>query len=180
MADHPLVIGYQENNSRMLPLFKETIITTEKQIFVNTIHEIILSYVEEIAKTDILNNHNDELKRYSISNSVTFFSVPKVCDVMPLTQLQTSNDQNESTSRPVARKIKLRELGYYFTRFLRMSSPRDFSKGFEWREGSIAISNPIIKLVFWLFNVLKETISTHKPLWVYRLWFKVKGKNSKL
>ncbi|GBF86579.1 HAD family hydrolase [Aphanothece sacrum FPU3] len=176
MADHSLVVGYQEKNTQMLPIFKEVAISAEKYNLVEANHNIILSYVEEIAKTDILNFHNDELKRSAISNTVDFFANPQIHDVRPIAKLYTSNDQNESNSRPVARKLKTQDLLYFAFRLILKAKPREYSQGFDWLEGSVALSNPLFKLIFRGFLQLRMVISDHKPIWIYWVWFQIKQK----
>jgi hypothetical protein len=176
MADHSLVVGYQEKDTQMFPIFKEAAISAEKYNLVEANHNIILSYVEEITKTDILNFYNDELKRSAISNTVDFFANPQIHDVRPIAKLHTSNDQNESNSRPVARKLKTQDLLYFAFRLIRKAKPREYSQGFDWLEGSVALSNPLFKLIFRGFLQLRMVISDHKPIWIYWIWFQIKQK----
>ncbi len=173
IADHPTVIGYEDKDNKIYPILKAQKFSSERTSFVSSLHDVILRYADEIAKTGLLKSQIDELKRCSVSNTVEFLSKPSVQYVQPLAWLQTGDDQNESRLCPVARRITVRDLFYFAARLTHFTGSRDFAKGFSWLEGSVAISNPLVKLLFWLFTSLKELVATHKPVWVYQIWFQI-------
>jgi HAD superfamily hydrolase (TIGR01549 family) len=174
-ADHPTVVGYEENG-RILPLFKTQNFNSTKQSLIASLHQTILQYVDEIARTGLLNNQLEEFKICSINNAIEFFSKPKNQDVQPILCFQTGDDQNESRLRPVARQINIRDFIYFIKRFTHRTSFRDYSAGFDWLEGSVVISNPFIRMLFFGFTTLQEFVSTHKPVWIYQIWFQLTKK----
>lgn len=170
-ANHRSVIGYQEKNGKILPIFRSGRDNFQDLDFIETIHEIVLKYADEIGKTGLLNNHLDEFKRCAVNNAIKFFSNPSSSDVRPIAQRLTSDDQNESRLRPLVRPINLKDFMYVTARFLRLTNSRDYAKSYDWREGSIAISHPIIRFFYWLFKALKEYIHNHQPIWIYQIKF---------
>ena len=168
-ANHSSVIGYQEKNGEILPIFRSE---GEKDLdFIETIHEIVLKYADEIGKTGLLNNHLDEFKQCAVNNAIEFFSNPSSSDVQPIAQRLTSDDQNESRLRPLVRPLNLKDFMYVTARFFRLTNSRDYAKSYDWREGSIAISHPIIRFLYSLFKALKEYIHNHQPIWIYQIKF---------
>ena len=176
IADHSTVIGYQEKEDRIIPMLRSPKINSEQQRFVTSLHYLILEYANEISKTGILNNGLEELKRCAVNNAIEFLANPSKKEVCAIAWLKTGDDQNESKLRPVARKIGTKDLVYFAARLARRNFYRDYAEGFDWLEGSVAISNPLIRLIYFIFNALQNYVYEHKPIWIYQLWFQITKK----
>ena len=116
------------------------------------------------------------MKRCAINNTIEFLTNPSNQEVYAISWLKTGDDQNESKLRPVARKIGIKDLVYFAIRLARKSFHRDYAEGFDWLEGSVAISNPFIRLIYFIFNVFKNYVYDHKPIWIYQIWFQITKK----
>lgn len=168
MADHPTVLGYQPQGDRLLPILKSEPFHPERATIVETLHRTILSYAEEIARAGLLDHHLPSLKQIALKNAITCFHQPTVQDVRPIAHLTSGYDQNEARLRPVARAIGLADLPYFAARLIGLIPPRDFSAGFSWVEGSIALSSLPIRWLFRLFTGVKWAIVTWQPVWLYQ------------
>jgi len=175
IADHPTVLTYQEINQQILPVFQQQKLSLERQIFVQEIHQIILSYVQEIAQTNILESHLEELKKYAITNTITYLNNPQEQYIKPIAKLMVGDDQNESRQRPIAREMQFSELFYFAFRFLEIGDRREFSQGFEWKQGSAVISSPIIQLIFKLFNLAEQINSNQQSITYQKVKFYLKN-----
>jgi len=168
MADHATALGYQQQGDRWMPVLKQESPHPERMAVVATLHATILHYVDELAKTGLLQTHLQDLRQIALHNVLTCFRQPTLQDVRPIAHLATGYDQNEARLRPVARAIGLGDLLYFAGRLLRLIPPREFAAGFTWLNGSIALSSPPIQALFGLFQGGKRAILAHQPIWLYR------------
>ena len=169
VADHGLVLGYKRKNGRMAPVLKDSDMTRDYLDFVEIIFGMVRIYADETGKAGLLNDQIHALKQCAITSSVNFFLFPDKFAVNAIAGRQTSYDSNESRTRPVARKLTIRDLIYFSGYYSNMLKERDFAKGFEWFEGSVALSAPWIQALFALFNSLKQSQKIKQSFWVNKL-----------
>jgi predicted HAD superfamily hydrolase len=170
-ADHSTTIGYQDCNALMIPIFKQVSVEPNKLEFTKQMHEIIVAYAEELAKSGLIFGQLETLKNCAMDNAKSFFANPQKRDVRSISQMLTSNDQNDLQVAPVARSIGISDIIYFIYQSI---VSRKMKKKFTWLEGSIAISNPMVRILFLIYKFFKQYLLIEKPTWAYSLWLNIK------
>jgi len=161
IADHPSTVGYQTDlkDNITYPLYTNTQYTDEQIKFTKISHSTILKYAQEISKINpnILINHLDTIKQISLYNTILFLTKPSFNEVKSVANLVTFDDQNNSQKRPLARSLRIKDLAYFLFKLLGFINKRNYQKGLEWLEGSIALSNLAVRLLYSLFQYLSKS-----------------------
>ncbi|MBR8826550.1 MAG: hypothetical protein DSM107014_01370 [Gomphosphaeria aponina SAG 52.96 = DSM 107014] len=171
-ANHGSVIQYHKQDNQIVPVLK--LINNHQEKISNELQKIIRKYTQEIAQTDILKTQLQELKIISLTNTIKFLTNPTAKEAKMVGLFQHGDDQNESRLCPLARKVAFKDLIYFAARLLKIRERRDYQLAVLWREGSIALSHPLIQLMFKIIISVQEYAKSNKPLWLYKLWLNIK------
>ncbi|MFP4134825.1 MAG: hypothetical protein ACLFTJ_11815, partial [Halothece sp.] len=173
IADHPTVIGYAKPEGDIVKPVLKSIAKVEENSkkLISSLHQKIIAYAEELGKTHLLNEEVEELKRCAVINTVTFLSQPNATEVQVIKALQTAEHQNESQLTPIACQLKITDIPHHISHMNSLKQPKEFTSNCSWIEGSIALSNPLVRLLFFLLLDLKMYLKRPKPLWIYSVWF---------
>jgi hypothetical protein len=158
MADHPSLTKYQRQGNLILPQLQEVNLPREHQEFVARLHEMTLSYAKEMAENKLLPQHWQELKKIALWGLRRLLTQPTRDEAQTLGWVSIGDDQNESRRHRLAQKLWIKDifiLGLYIFRRV-LKGRADFPPQYAWLEGSVALSNPGIKLLFALANFARR------------------------
>lgn len=131
-ADHPSVIGYQNNEKHIKPLFAKQ----SPQSLCNIVSRTILSYLNYISLNDLF-TALDAYANIAVKNTKTFFTTPSKNDVEILSNLIINRDQSHDPiyDRNLASSMTSKEI-------LRLMTGKGYDlKRHVWLEGSAALSS---------------------------------------
>ncbi len=138
------------------------------------LQQLVLGYVREIAHTEILPRHLEELKRYALDNAIALLTQPTPAEARAIAQLHQTTINPHAPQQPVVRPLGIEDLTYVITRLIGIKSKPNHTAGIQWRVGAIAISHPVIRLGYPILKAAKQHVSPTKFTWLYQLRFKLK------
>jgi hypothetical protein len=157
MADHGSVTQYEKDETgKFVPVLKKLLKNAPQQDFVAKFHHIILCYSEQLAQTDLLVEHINDLKENALMIVEKFLSNPRRSEAEAIAWIFIGDDQNEAQHHKLARKLNLGDLFYYFARLGHPVASRDFVTTYSWFEGSFALSSLWIRILFLPLKLVRE------------------------
>ncbi|QDZ39117.1 hypothetical protein FRE64_03695 [Euhalothece natronophila Z-M001] len=116
----------------------------KEENLVESLHNIVIAYAKELGETHLLNKEIEEIKRCAVVNTITFLSQPNIPEIKAIIALEIENSQK------IARPLKIKDFPNYISSMNSFNQSRKNSSDIYWIEGSMAISNPLIKFFFFL------------------------------
>jgi len=176
MADHGTVVGYAEENQQIVPVFKETPANEFLRTFRGCFQQIILNYSAEFIRSEPDLAAWTELQPVVLELVHTLISQPdqaaaQLAAQIPFVAVQThSNVDYKYLARPLGWG-DLAYIGRYF--LLGQLTPTNrppFAPGYAWQEGSLALSNWWIRLLFRPINAILQFKKKHGRQQIYNWW----------
>jgi predicted HAD superfamily hydrolase len=159
-ADHGLTTGYLQTPDGVIPTLAEPP-GPERKDLVTLMHGAAQTYAALIAEQDAPQWRLDLLRRWCVQRLRDFLADPPKELALALADAVVYDDQNESRSRPLVRSIGPKGL---LGALLGRTGRDGYRKGYDWLEGSIAISpaplRPLLRHPL-LFQFLRKYRISH-------------------
>ncbi len=164
MADHGRVVGYRrEATGRVEPVMVEDQRNSHQQRMATILHDVVLAFAEQYARYasgGLLHEPSAREERGMASQILfTFLNAPAPELALAFTGISVGDDQNESRKRPLVRTIGPRQLCDIVLGAIRKKYKPVYARTFDWLEGSLAISSPVLRHFFQkpgLFELLRK------------------------
>ncbi len=175
IADHGSVSGYKKENERFIPCLREIIDFPDRELYVKTIQETILRFSQEITKANLLesNKNLQELINISLEPAFLLLKHPTHKEAKALAKITIGQDQNEFPVFNMARPLNLASVFKLAILWVKVAFSRKLAKHITsehriiWKEGSVALSDPLVKATFFIFNNFKKaTQNTSLKQWL--------------
>jgi HAD superfamily hydrolase (TIGR01549 family) len=181
MANHGSTYGYVRDGEKIVPLLSNLSDSPQRKAFVRTVHNTVVTFARELAKTELVHQNATELKECGRLVTGMFLAKPTRREVLAIAWVPISDDPNEVRYVQLAKSLSPFAL-YKIARdvVLRLKNskrsfsadartvPRLFYKdlrwGFSWLEGSVALSGPWAKLAVWGFKAIQVLNREKKAL----------------
>jgi hypothetical protein len=153
MADHGRVTGYRRDSSgQILPIMENDHLTSHQKKMAKVLQEAVLTFAEQYARhgsSGLCHEVTVEDERVMAAQILyAFLDEPAPELARALTEVFVGDDQNESRKRPLVRKIGPRQLYDIAMCAIRQNHKPVYAHTFDWLEGSLAISNPVLRRFF--------------------------------
>ena len=125
--------------------------------WVEALHRSVSFYAELALKTEVLPERWEALGENGMRRMKEFFTTPRRKEVETLGWISLGDDQNESRSHPLAKKLGILDilaLSGYVMRRMRYGNP-DYLPRYAWLEGCVSLSAPWTRALFWLARFLR-------------------------
>jgi hypothetical protein len=146
---------------------------------VASFHHTILNYADELAKTTVLAHHSDWLAQAALEVTRFFLSHPEKSMAGVAAQITSVVDQTHQSSerirlaRPLGLADLLYLLKYFFYRQRHLAHAGDFSPGYSWFAGSMAVSGAAMRLAFYPVTAAIRFKKSHGRQKIYHWWAKL-------
>jgi predicted HAD superfamily hydrolase len=161
-ADHGRVTGYRETPKGIEPVLAPPPYQ-ERIDVISLTQSLTQHFAAQLVTPSIGLWQHERVRSWCINLLLDFFSTPDPEQAAALADLAVYDDQNESRARPLARKISLFNLCAILFRICPWRRSK-YKKSFDWIEGSIALSSPILRPLLRsprLFKRLREYRMEH-------------------
>ena len=166
MADHGSTRGYERRGGGVEPLLSDLKPYPQREAFLAQVHRTVTTFAAELAKTPLVHEPVDNLKRCAHLVVGMLIGNPTRREAHALAWAPISDDPNELRAVQLAKPLSVVDL-YKIARdvALRLKESRtantktapslfykDLAWGFSWLEGSVALSGPPAKLTLWAYE----------------------------
>ncbi len=177
MANHGTVVGYVEENRQFVPVFKETPTNEFLRAFIERFQQTILHYSTELIRSEPDLAAWANLQPVVLELIRNFIAQPDRVAAQLAAQIPFVVAQTHANAdyKYLARPLGWRDLAYIGRYFLlsRLKSTDDrprFAPGYAWREGSLALSAPWIRLLFRPISIALQFKQNHGRRQIYNYW----------
>ena len=164
MADHGSVQTYRRNGQKVEPLCKPFNPGHNQRQYLQLLRRNVCFYSRLMGACESVSDQSQPIKELCLAQLQKFLATPSRQEVQALNWIVIGDDQNESRQALLARELKLKDffiLGNYLLR-----RQHDFPPDYAWLEGCLALSSPLLRMLFNLANWLRQT---SRRLWLLRM-----------
>lgn len=166
MADHGSTRRYERRGGKVEPVLSELKPYPQREAFLEQVHRTVTTFAAELAKTPLVHEPVDDLKRCAHLVTGMLIGNPTRREAKALAWAPISDDPNELRAVQLAKPLSVFDL-YKIARdvAVRVKDSRtantktvpslfykDLAWGFSWLEGSVALSGPSAKLTLWVYE----------------------------
>ena len=182
MADHGSTRGYARRNdekgSKIEPVLSELKPYPQREAFLEQVHRTVTTFAAELAKTPLVHEGADDLKRCAHLVTGMLIGNPTRREAKALAWAPISDDPNELRAVKLAKPLNVFDL-YKIAKdvALRVKDSRtantktvpslfykDLAWGFSWLEGSVALSGLPAKFTLWTYEQAQRVNREKKTL----------------
>ncbi len=166
MADHGSTRGYARRGNKIEPVLSELKPYPQREAFLEQVHRTVTTFAAELAKTPLIHEGADDLKRCAHLVTGMLIGNPTRREAKALAWAPISDDPNELRAVKLAKPLSVSDL-YKIAKdvALRVKDSRtantktvpslfykDLAWGFSWLEGSVALSGLPAKFTLWTYE----------------------------
>lgn len=158
IATHPHVLGYEQQDNKIIPLYNEMDDTTENYVFTEHLHKYVTDYAEMIARTNLIDGNLDLFINYAMNNTKMFFNDPEREDILPISHIQASFEQlhDKGQLRKLVSRLRFVDLARIIKYELFKSAGSYNNESHLWLEGSVVISGGLTRFVFYIMKYINK------------------------
>lgn len=149
LADHGSCQGYRRTEEGVEPVLRDVRSDPALDSFREAERAALHRYLDEIRVSGLLDDHADELRNTGLLNGRLMLERPDRRDAAGLGWIPVADDQNESRIKELAAPLGLTDVAMSVKDALRGGVLRDFEEVNRWREGSLALTPPVTRSLFY-------------------------------
>lgn len=146
MADHGSCVGYRETADGVEPVLRAVPADPARDAYLACLHGAVVELSRAAGNDGLLDEHLDEVRSAGSFTARLLVERPTRSDAAALAWLRVGDDQNETRTRALAGPITSGGLVRQAADKLGLPVTRDFSTDRTWKEGSLRLSSPAIRV----------------------------------
>jgi len=158
MATHPHVLGYKQQDKKIIPLYNQADDNTENDAFAEQLHKYVTDYAEMIAKGNIVKDNLDLYINYAMNNAKMFFNDPEREDILPISHVHASFEQlhEKGHLRKLVSRLNIVDLARIIQYEIFKTARSYNNRNHLWLEGSVVISGRFTRFAFYIMKYINK------------------------
>ena len=154
-TNYEVIADHRDDDGRIAPLIRSLAKNSSREQFLSQLYKDVLRYAEEVGKVGLLPDFIGVMKEHALRALEMFLNTPTRTEAQCIARIPIHDEQDQSHNIRLVRKLSLSDILALIACKVHPRNPSSFAYEYTWIEGSVVLSNPLIKILFQLFKLCR-------------------------